>query len=326
MYNHKYLDPDDCAKSLQRKVQFDIRFYFARRGAENMEKMRKNTFKLSFDTKSETWFVLKDLDELTKNHKYIDKKVSGYMPENKDDRLCPVRSFRKYIEHLHPENEFLWQRPLDRIDPRKPEIWYGKQHLGKTPLGHYMSDVSEKCALSKIYTNHSIRVTGVTVLTRMNFSSSEIMSITGHKTVQSLTRYQRTQDREKISMGNVMHQSLTREEDTIVVPAHGSNQDLALQHRRDVGSPKLAIAAMSRPVMEKENVCDAIVPFNPQFDDDIPDFDLIQLLKEVEQEEKPKTPPHTTTKNSMMSSNVVNNVPKSLFHNCTIQNITFNMK
>ena len=54
MYNHEYLDPDLSVKSLQRKVQFDIRFYFARRGAENMDKMTKETFKLDFDAKSET--------------------------------------------------------------------------------------------------------------------------------------------------------------------------------------------------------------------------------------------------------------------------------
>ena len=68
-----------------------------------------------------------------------------------------------------------------------------------------------------MYTNHSIRVTRTTVLTRSNFTASEIMSITGHKGVQSLTRYQETNDKQKINMGNVMHQFMTREEDNIIV-------------------------------------------------------------------------------------------------------------
>ena len=54
MYNHSYLDPDMSSRNLQHKVQFDICFYFAHRGAENMEKMRKNTFKMQFDEKLET--------------------------------------------------------------------------------------------------------------------------------------------------------------------------------------------------------------------------------------------------------------------------------
>ena len=218
MYNDPYMDPDGSPRSLQRKVQFDIRFYFARRGAENMEKMKRNTFKLEFNNQTETWYVIKDIDKLTKNHKDVDEMITGFMPENKDDRLCPVRSFKKYIEHLNPENEYLWQTPMDNINTEKRQIWYTRQHLGKNTLGAFMPDVSTQCKLSKTYTNHSIQVTGATVLTRMNFSYSEIMSITGHKSVQSLTRYQKTQDKQKINLGNVMHQSLTRNEDEIIVP------------------------------------------------------------------------------------------------------------
>ena len=131
------------------------------------------------------------------------------MPENRDDPLCPVKSFRKYLEHLHPEKNYLWQMPLDTINLQTMMVWYGRQHMGKHTLGNFMQDVSKECQLSKKYTNHSIQVTGVTVLTRQNFTASEIMSITGHKSVQSLTHYQRTQDLQQITMRNVMHQALT---------------------------------------------------------------------------------------------------------------------
>ena len=157
-----------------------------------MEKMTKDTFKFGFNTKTEMWYVYKDQDELNENHKDIEEKMSGFMPENRDDPLCPVKSFRKYLEHLNPENNFLWQSPLDKINLETMKIWYSKQHLRKNTLGNFMQDVSKECKLSKKYTNHSIRVTGATVLARQNFSASEIMNITGHKSVQSLTRYQRT--------------------------------------------------------------------------------------------------------------------------------------
>ena len=106
------------------------------------------------------------LNLLHKNHKNIEEKISGFMPENRDDPLCPVKSFRKYLEHLNPENNFLWQSPLDKINLETMKIWYSKQHLGKNTLGNFMQDVSKECKLSKKYTNHSIRVTGATVLTR----------------------------------------------------------------------------------------------------------------------------------------------------------------
>ena len=72
-----------------------------------MEKMTKDTFDFGFNTKKETWFVLKAKDELTKNHKDIEHKEAGLMPENRDDPLFPVKSFRKYLKHLNPQNHFL---------------------------------------------------------------------------------------------------------------------------------------------------------------------------------------------------------------------------
>ena len=215
IYNSAYLDPTKGPKSLQRKVQFDIRLYFCRRGAENMEKMKRADFEVKFNPKNNEEFVVKIKDELTKNHKEMEQIVSGVMPENKTDPLCPVASFKKYLSHLNPQNEYMWQRPLDTVNTEIANIWYGKQHIGKNPLRTFMSDLSEKLKLSQIYTNHSIRVTGCTVLNRCNFSASEIMSVSGHKSVQSLAIYQKTQHKQKVQMGNALFQSMTKPEDQI---------------------------------------------------------------------------------------------------------------
>ena len=169
--------------------------------------------------KSEIWFVKKVKDELTKNHKNPEQIITGYMPENKDDKLCPVCSFHMYIEHLDPDNEYLWQTPLRKFNASK-KVWYSKQHMGKNTLCSFMKDLSKECNLSQIYHNHSIRSTGITVLTRQEFSSSEIMSVSGHKSVQSLSIYQKTAAKQKLEMGNVLFQSVTKPEDQITRPKH----------------------------------------------------------------------------------------------------------
>ena len=207
------MDPGKDHWSLQRKVQFDIRFFFARRGSENMDKMRKNDFEVFFDQKSETWFVKKVRDELTKNHRDREQIVSGFMPENRDDPLCPVASFRKYQEHLSPKNDYMWQSPLEHGKLKSnPNVWYSRQHIGRNTLSKFMTEVSKNCELSQIYTNHSIRSTGVTVLTRMKFNDAQIMAVSGHKSVQSLSIYQKTARKEKLEMGNVLFQSVTKPE------------------------------------------------------------------------------------------------------------------
>ena len=62
----------------------------------------------------------------------------------------------------------------------------------------YMSDLRKSCNLSQLYTNHSIRATGATVLSKGMYGPAQIMAVTGHKYVQSLSVYQRVDDDEKL--------------------------------------------------------------------------------------------------------------------------------
>ena len=183
-----------------------------------METMKVDDFALQFDTRTESWYVKKIKDELTKNHRDPENIITGFMPENKDDHLCPVCSFRLCLDHLEPSNEYLWQVLLRKIKPNS-KVWYGKQHYRKNTLAPFMKVISTNCDLSMIYHNHSIHVTGITVLTRQQFSKSEIMSVTGHKSVQSLSVYQCTEKKQKLEMANVLFQSVTRKEDDIVRPS-----------------------------------------------------------------------------------------------------------
>ena len=180
-----------------------------------MESMKKDTFKVEFNQKTETWRVIKAVDELSKNHKEIGPRISGVMPQNPTDRMCPVRSFTKYYDHLNPQNDYLWQIPLRKINPADPNVWYGLGHIGKNPLAKFMSQVSLNCNLSQIYTNHCIRVTGASILTRFNFAASEIMSVTGLKSIQSLAIYQKTQDKTKEEMGSVLCQAMNTHDENI---------------------------------------------------------------------------------------------------------------
>ena len=94
IYHSQQLDPDLGPVNLQRKVQFDVRYYFCRCGSENMYEMMKDTFKLGYDTQTKMSYAFKAKDEMTKNHQESDNPiVSGYMPQilNPDgsvNKLC----------------------------------------------------------------------------------------------------------------------------------------------------------------------------------------------------------------------------------------------
>ena len=102
---------------------------------------------MKYNADNEEWCVVKARDELTKNHGGLEHSSSAVMPENKTDPLCPVESFCTYIEHLHPENDYMWQSPLEKINPAMPNIWYSRKHIGKNPLSTFMSDLSRQLKL-----------------------------------------------------------------------------------------------------------------------------------------------------------------------------------
>ena len=97
--------------------------------------------------------------------------------------MCPSKSFHDYISHLNPNCEALWQSP---ISISKTSVWYSSQPVGDYIILDFMKKLSNSAKLSQLYTNHDIRVTGLSILGRCNFSDKQIMSISGHKSVESL--------------------------------------------------------------------------------------------------------------------------------------------
>ncbi|CAC5386053.1 unnamed protein product [Mytilus coruscus] len=109
------------------------------------------------------------------------------MYEVKDDVKCPVRSFIKYTTKLNKNCEYFFQRQKTTMND--DSVWYDASPLGHNNLGGMMPALCEKAGLVKRYTNHSLRATTVHVLNEADFAGRHIMSVTGHKSENSLKTY-----------------------------------------------------------------------------------------------------------------------------------------
>ena len=76
LYTSLYLSSKTLS-GLQNKFQFHIRFYFCRRGNENMPQMHKSIFMVKKDSKTGLKYIVKTIDELTKNHRAGDKEKTS---------------------------------------------------------------------------------------------------------------------------------------------------------------------------------------------------------------------------------------------------------
>ena len=116
IYTSRLLDPDFSPRTLQNKVQFDLRFYFARRGTENMYQMKKDYFKLVYDAEHDICYLELAVDEETKNHKEITNDLESiFMPEIKDSKYCIVTSFLTYEMSLNRDSDLTRQAKNELI-------------------------------------------------------------------------------------------------------------------------------------------------------------------------------------------------------------------
>ena len=136
-------------------------------------------------------------------------------------------------EHANPDCEYLWQkvRKVADIQNSNPNIWYCNAKIGPNPLASFMSCLSHAADLSRVYTNHSIRVTGTTFLSRNNFSAKQIMSVTGHHSINSLAIYQKVSENEKLCMGMSINYFINSDRPEINAPLQPREQENVLKYR-----------------------------------------------------------------------------------------------
>jgi hypothetical protein len=97
--------------------------FFCRRGRQNLRQLKKDDFEIQTDAKGRRFVVKLTTDELTKNHRENDEAEDGGIMMSNEGSLCPVASFEKYLSHLNPADDYLFQRPKTRL-VSDSEVWY----------------------------------------------------------------------------------------------------------------------------------------------------------------------------------------------------------
>ena len=59
-------------------------------------------------------------------------------------------------------------------------------------LGDMMKQISTEANLSRVYTNHFIRATAVTILDKSGFEARHIITVSGHRNESSIRAYSKT--------------------------------------------------------------------------------------------------------------------------------------
>jgi len=99
-------------------------------------------------------------------------------------------ALRLYFKKLNPECSALFQYPMRSWKrPKELGVWIENRCLGVNKLGDMMKILSKAANLSKIYTNHSVRATAITLWSDAGLSNRHVMSLSGHRNENSLCSY-----------------------------------------------------------------------------------------------------------------------------------------
>ena len=71
-----------------------------------------------------------------------------------------------------------------------------------------MKLIGKEAKLSRQYTNHSIRATAITVLNSKGVEGRDIMSVSGHRSINSLQSYCKTTDSRKRDMSQILSEAV----------------------------------------------------------------------------------------------------------------------
>lgn len=137
-------------QTLLNKVWFDIMFFLVRDGGGGrytQRELTRESFSFSIDEHG------RDFVSAVQNERRM-YALPG-------DPRCPVSAFQLYLSKLNPSSNALFQHPIPHPST---DIWYSTKPVGVNVLGSMMSKLSKEAQLSFIYSNHSIRMTQISLL------------------------------------------------------------------------------------------------------------------------------------------------------------------
>jgi len=103
------------------------------------------------------------------------------------------KALNLYLSKLNPKCEAFFQFPRRDWSEEKSageSYWYENRPLGINSLGSMMTNkISKAAKLSKVYTNHCVRSTAITLWSQAGIEDRKICHISGHKNPASLRHY-----------------------------------------------------------------------------------------------------------------------------------------
>ena len=176
------------------------------------------------------------------------------MYSTSDDQLFDgLNCLKMYLQKLNPRCEALFQYPKQAVT-QEDQVWYDNKPLGVNKLAGMMKEISKLASLSKIYTNHSVRATAITLWSDRQVPSRHIMAISGHRSEASLRNYNARPSSEQLrACSDILSSALS-----------GRPQQSQQPRFPDAVTSSNLLVPMNSTVVHSRNTAQQFVKYQPQ--------------------------------------------------------------
>lgn len=196
----------------------------------------------------------------------------------------------------------------------KDRTKYDAQVIGKNPIGHWMSVLSERAGLSRDYSNHEICKTCATGMMKGGVPVPDIAHHLKHKDIQTLKHYLEKPDMEEKRRNAAVLHNYTISDPSKIVPIPRNDQQ-----PQQLALPSTSNVEMAVPEKENRNPQNAIIPFEANLHNQQPP----PIQGQIVPTENPTM--GNIQNNSQVVTNQLRQAPM-LFSGATFNNCTINLQ
>ena len=183
---------------------------FALRGVDEQYNLRFSQIVRSDDGNQYTY-----IEHGSKNH-------SGNLDDNGDNKIVPIRRVVGAGERDHvtvldaylscipsnlPKDSRFYLQPMSKVPAIEGCPWFFRTSIGINKVKVMVKDMCADAKIEGNFTNHSLRATGASLLFNSGCSEALIKKRTGHKSMDSLRKYERTTVEQVDAMSKILSSS-----------------------------------------------------------------------------------------------------------------------
>ena len=212
------------AEALLNTVWFNNTIHFGLRGCKEHREMCWGDVKLCQTSTGQEYLEFNEGETKTRpgNDPRNVRAIAPKMFAVPSNEKCPAKAFKVYAEKRPAEmktDDVQFYLAVNNVKSGSGKPWFKKAPVGVNKLNTLMKTMAQKARLGPNFKNHSGRKTMIQTLVNNDVSPTDIIQLSGHKNVQSITSYSTVSQKQQLNVSHTLT-GLSLEE---IAPQSGSS-------------------------------------------------------------------------------------------------------